>query len=209
MDKPSPNFERNVFINCPFDEEYQPILRAVLFAVIHCGFVPRIASECFDSGEVRVQKILELLRESKFSIHDLSRGREVVNGGPPRFNMPFELGVDIGLRTAGKGKLATKQCLIMQEEPFRHHIVLSDLSGNDSRAHKGQPELAARHIRNWLVDVGSFQLPSVTSVWESYNEFNAIFDDEMVRLRFSLRDVQEMSVSEFVLAPASRYRLNA
>lgn len=197
MDKPSPDFARNVFINCPFDTDYQPLLRALLFTIIHCGFVPRIASERADSGEVRVGKILELLRESQFSVHDLSRAYSSEQGSP-RFNMPFELGLDLGLRSAGKGKLARKQCLILQEEPFRHHIVLSDLSGNDSRAHRGEPELLVRCVRNWLVDVGVRHLASGTAVWEAYNEFNVSFVDEMDRLRFSERDVGEMPVSEFV-----------
>ncbi len=198
MDKPSPHFSRNLFINCPFDDEYQPLLRALLFTAIHCGLVPRIASERSDSGEVRVSKILELLRESQFSVHDLSRAYEPSVRGAPRFNMPFELGLDLGLRSAGRGRLAQKRCLILQDEAFRHHVVLSDLSGNDSRAHGGEAELLVRHVRGWLVDSIGARLPSGTSVWQAYNEFNVVFADEMGRLRFSDRDVNEMSVSEFI-----------
>jgi len=66
-------FETNVFINCPFDKEYKPLLRALLFVVIDCGFEPRIASESIDSGEIRVEKIKNLIKASRYSIHDLSR----------------------------------------------------------------------------------------------------------------------------------------
>jgi hypothetical protein len=198
VDKPSLDFARNVFVNCPFDPQYQSLLRALLFTVIHCGLVPRIASERADSGEVRVRKIIDMLKESQFSVHDLSRAYERHADGPPRFNMPFELGVDLGLREAGKGKLARKQCLILQEEPYRHQVVLSDLSGNDCRAHGGEPEELVRHVRNWFVGAARFHLPSATSVWESYNEFNASFDDEMSTKRFTARDVREMPVSEYV-----------
>jgi hypothetical protein len=38
-------FSRSVFVNCPFDSEYLPLLRPLLFTVIYVGFVPRIASE--------------------------------------------------------------------------------------------------------------------------------------------------------------------
>ena len=48
--------ERNVFINCPFDQKYRPLLRALLFAVYDCGFRARSALEVEDSGEVRVQR---------------------------------------------------------------------------------------------------------------------------------------------------------
>jgi len=35
-----PEFERHVFINCPFDDEYVPIFEAVVFAVHDAGFRP-------------------------------------------------------------------------------------------------------------------------------------------------------------------------
>ena len=45
------DFSKNVFINCPFDEQYIPLLRSILFTIVYLGFTPRIASERFDSGE--------------------------------------------------------------------------------------------------------------------------------------------------------------
>jgi hypothetical protein len=44
------DFELNVFINCPFDEQYYPLLRPLLFTVVYLGFNPRIASERSDSA---------------------------------------------------------------------------------------------------------------------------------------------------------------
>lgn len=41
----------NVFINCPFDDEYQPLFRALVFAVQDCGFVARSALERDDGSE--------------------------------------------------------------------------------------------------------------------------------------------------------------
>lgn len=51
------NFESNVFINCPFDKDFLPLLKALLFTVIRCKLNPRIALERFDSGETRFDKI--------------------------------------------------------------------------------------------------------------------------------------------------------
>ncbi len=31
-------FERNVFVNCPFDTQYVPLLRPLLFTIIYLGF---------------------------------------------------------------------------------------------------------------------------------------------------------------------------
>lgn len=45
----------SVFINCPFDEQYQPIFEAIVFCVSACGFAPRCSKELPDGGEVRIE----------------------------------------------------------------------------------------------------------------------------------------------------------
>jgi len=49
---PHPGFNRNVFINCPFDSQYSSFLRPILFTIIYFGFAPQIASQTADSGEI-------------------------------------------------------------------------------------------------------------------------------------------------------------
>ena len=49
--------DRDVFVNCPFDDEYRPMFQTIVFSVIGCGFFPRCALETADSGEVRIDKI--------------------------------------------------------------------------------------------------------------------------------------------------------
>ena len=56
-------FDDNVFINCPYDVEYLPLLRPLVFTVLYAGLNPRLASERLNSGETRISKkedILEL-----------------------------------------------------------------------------------------------------------------------------------------------------
>jgi len=89
------NFHNNVFINCPFDSEYYSLLRPLLFTVAYLRFTPRIALETFDSGETRIERICDLIRSSKYSIHDLSRLKATRKGEFYRLNMPFELGVGL------------------------------------------------------------------------------------------------------------------
>lgn len=86
MSVAEPPFEQSVFINCPFDEDYEPILQAILFCVIFLGFNPRIARERNDSAEVRIEKIAALIEASKFSIHDLSRAQAAKKGEYYRLN---------------------------------------------------------------------------------------------------------------------------
>ena len=66
-------YNRNVFINCPFDPAYRDLFRAIVFAVVDCGFEVRCAMEIGDAAEVRIDKIRRLIEESRFGIHDLSR----------------------------------------------------------------------------------------------------------------------------------------
>lgn len=94
---------KNVFVNCPFDSDYLSLLRPLLFTVIELGFVPKIALESPDSGRARIDRIIALLRQSKFAVHDLSRLQASKGGELFRLNMPFELGIDIGCRMFKEG----------------------------------------------------------------------------------------------------------
>lgn len=82
-------FGSSVFVNCPFDQHYMPILRAVLFAIIDLKFEPRIATERLDSAEPRIQKLYTLIRQSRLAIHDLSRIKARKKGEMFRLNNDF------------------------------------------------------------------------------------------------------------------------
>jgi hypothetical protein len=41
----------DVFVNCPFDDQYQPLFRALLFGVLDCGFRVRCAWEIGDASK--------------------------------------------------------------------------------------------------------------------------------------------------------------
>src|SRR5688500_11733451 len=107
-------FQSNVFVNCPFDSEYLPLLRPLLFTIIYLGFTPRIALESLDSGSPRIEKIVSLIRDSQYAIHDLSRIKAKKTDELFRLNMPFELGVDVGCRLFKRGKWSRKRCLILE-----------------------------------------------------------------------------------------------
>jgi hypothetical protein len=56
--RPQPAYEKSVFINCPFDHDYQDILLAVVFSVVAHGFLPRSARETEGDPEPRFSRIL-------------------------------------------------------------------------------------------------------------------------------------------------------
>lgn len=140
----------NVFINCPFDSAYWPLFEVMVFTIVACGFKPRCAREEADSGEVRIEKIARIISESRFGIHDISRVELDGATQLPRFNMPFELGLDVGCKRFGNAGNATKQILILDSEPYRFQVFLSDIAGQDIRSHDGRPERLFREVREWL-----------------------------------------------------------
>ncbi|MBO9599985.1 MAG: hypothetical protein J7559_19460 [Cohnella sp.] len=147
----APPFERSVFINCPFDEEYAPLLQAIAFCITVLGFHPRLAPENADNAANRLDRIIELIRTSKYGIHDLSRCKAEAAGDYARLNMPFELGIDHGCAKFGQGPLSEKAILILEHTRFDYIKGLSDISGWDINSHDGDHIKAVRAVRNWLV----------------------------------------------------------
>ena len=82
---------RKVFINCPYDKEYFNFFQLLVYFCFFFSYEPCFASEDFSSSS-RIQKIEEMIEQSSIGIHDISRIKLTDNH--PRFNMPFELGMD-------------------------------------------------------------------------------------------------------------------
>jgi hypothetical protein len=147
----APPFERSVFVNCPFDDEYAPLLQAMAFCITDLGYYPRIAPENANNAANRLDRILELIRGSKYGVHDLSRCKSRSVGEYARLNMPFELGLDHGCARFGAAPLDTKSILILEQTRYDYQKGLSDISGWDIEAHDGDYIKIVRIIRDWLV----------------------------------------------------------
>lgn len=169
-------YAENVFINCPFDGEYQALLEALVFAVYDCGFVARSAQEIDDAGQVRIEKVTAIIEDSRLGIHDLSRIEADAGSGFPRFNMPLELGLFLGAKRFGAGKQKQKICLILDREPYRYQQYCSDIAGQDIRAHAGDPAHIVTIVRNWLRNASrdsGVMIPGGTRMAQRYALFRA------------------------------------
>ena len=197
---PPSEFDRNVFINCPLDPEYEHILQAILFCLVRFGLNPRIATERSDAGEARIQKILELIGSSRYSIHDLSRCQARNVGEHYRLNMPFELGMDFGCRHYGTGTLATKTILVLEEQPYRYQAAISDLAGSDVEAHRGRYETAVRKVRNWITGQGGFDPIGAARILAEYEDFQEWNYERQLAAGFSDEDIQDYSTAELLNA---------
>lgn len=193
-------FEEAVFINCPFDRAYEPILQAILFCVAYVGLAPRLATERSDSGENRLDKVRELIESSKYSIHDLSRCQANQAGEHYRLNMPFELGIDYGCRTYFGGGRDQKKILILEEEPYRYQAAISDLAGWDIMSHGGDYQKAVRKVRNWLVSEAEVNADGATRILGAYVDFQGWHYERQLARGWSEEDILDYPTSELLTA---------
>jgi hypothetical protein len=138
-----------VFINCPFDDAYTPLLRAIVFCIYRCGFIPVTALNEDNGLDNRLHKIEECIEKCRYGIHDISR-TELNENNLPRFNMPFELGIFFGAKRFGNKQQKTKSALIFDTKRYRYQEFISDLNGVDIKAHENNPRQAIRRVRDWL-----------------------------------------------------------
>ena len=161
-----------VFLNVPFDTGYRPLFEAMVFAVFECGFQPRCALEATDAGQVRVQKIAAIIGECALGIHDISRTELDLQSRLPRFNMPFELGLFLGAKWFGDDTQRRKNTLILDRERYRYQQFISDIAGQDIKAHHHRPEALIQAVRNWLRDTQPQRpMPSGTVIAGRYGQF--------------------------------------
>lgn len=143
-----------VFINCPYDDDYRTPLDTLIFAVACCGFLPRSAVQ-IESSEERMKRIGEALRNSAFSIHDLSRYKgEPQRDFLSRFNMPFELGMAFEMFRAYASRESSlrHEWLALVPDDFPKDKVLSDLGGYDPERYKGREDivhLVVTRLNSW------------------------------------------------------------
>ena len=144
------NYDLNVFINCPFDQKYLELFRAVIFAVHDCGFIARCAQEINDASQVRINKIFDIISECRIGIHDISRTEVDSTSKLPRFNMPLELGMFLGAKQYGDAVQQRKICLILERKRYDYQKYCSDIAGQDIAAHGGKENLVIAAVRNLL-----------------------------------------------------------
>jgi hypothetical protein len=139
-----------VFINCPYDEEFQPTFDAIVFATVCCGFMPRSALESGTVAESRMERITQAIFSSKYSIHDLSRCKGEGSESLARFNMPLELGIAMARRYMTTAKSKRHDWLLLVPEGHVYLKVVSDLAGFDPMRYDGGTESVIPKVISWL-----------------------------------------------------------
>ena len=144
--------ERSVFINCPFDNNYGPSLDAIIFTATCCGFEPRSALETDKTSDSRLKRIVDALRSSSLSIHDLSLVYGDAETGVARLNMPLELGIAMAMKLAHENRESERPhdwtALVLSGSAYVRAV--SDLNGHDLKRYEGRDLLVAQ-VMAWLV----------------------------------------------------------
>lgn len=196
----TPTFEKSVFINCPFDEDFSPILQAIAFCVVYLGFSPRLAPENSDNSVARLDRIVEIVKGSKYGIHDLSRCRSKTKNEYARMNMPFELGIDHACSRFGGGPYDTKTILILEEKRYDYQKALSDISGWDIEPHGGKHEKAVAKVRTWLAAQTGERLAAPAKILGEYAAFQEWYWERELAAGASEDDIREYPTVEMIKA---------
>jgi hypothetical protein len=171
----------------------------MLFTLVYVGLIPRLASKKSDSLEQRIEKILRLIKECKYSIHDLSRLRAEKAKEFFRLNMPFELGIDYGCRRIASNHFRTKRSLILEKKRNDIQKALSDLNGVDIKSHNNNPARTVRALQHWFIEtVGLKDIDSPSVIWDKFNEFNYDFYERRKAQGYSKGDLKMMPIPQYV-----------
>jgi hypothetical protein len=185
-------YDLSVFINCPFDKRYKNLFEAIVFTIYDCGFEARSALEEDDSSANRLDKIFELIGSSKLGIHDISRTQPDPKNRLPGFNMPLELGMFLAAKKYGQGMQKRKRCLVFDTEPHRYQKFISDISGQDIKAHRNNVETTIKHVRDWLNNdkPKGIMMPGQRLIFSRYKGFRKSLPKAIRESGLDDRDIQ-------------------
>jgi hypothetical protein len=185
--------EEDVFLNIPYDARFENLLLAYIAGISAFGFAPRATLE-IPFGQRRLDRILSLIRQSRYSIHDLSRVLLDRKAPPtPRFNMPFELGLTVALERSAH---PNHSWIVCETVPHRIKKSLSDLDGTDAYIHGGTVAGVFRELGNAFV--GSSRQPTVTEMSRIYRllrvHFRSVLKRAGAKDAFNARVFEELCV---------------
>jgi hypothetical protein len=138
----------SVFLNVPYDARFKKTYLAYLSGLVTLGLSPK-ATLAIPGGITRLDRIFNLIRSCRYSLHDLSRVELDRNYPPtPRFNMPMELGMAVAW---AKLNPTDHTWFVFESQERRAQKSISDLNGTDCNIHGGTAEGVMRELCNAFV----------------------------------------------------------
>ena len=166
----------SVFLNIPYDSPFENLYLAYIAGVSAFGLKPTAALEIPTSYR-RLDRIIDLIQQCNYSIHDLSRVQlDRSHPRTPRFNMPFELGLTVALE---KVAVPGHAWVVCESKRFRLKKSLTDLDGTDPYVHDGTIRGLFRELGNAFVR--SRHQPTVDEMAKVYRILRANFKSVLRR----------------------------
>jgi hypothetical protein len=152
--------QQRVFLNIPYDSQFETLYLAYITALSAMGFLPRATLGI--GGNRRLDRIASLIESCSYSMHDLSRvqlDRNVPR--TPRFNMPFELGLAVAWARANPGH----RWFVFESVKRRLAKSMSDLDGTDPYIHDGTVRGVMREVCNAFVRPNQPAVPQMMKMY--------------------------------------------
>lgn len=182
------------FVNCPYDKQYRPLLRRIVFVLCLLGFEVKLALDDHNMTTPRMERIEKLIAECKYSIHDISYMKASKKNEFFRMNMPFELGVDYGYRRFVDDN---KKMLVLEGEKYNYQKAFSDFAGMDIECHNNDEYELIECIRNWASRINSNKLiPGPAAFWNLNFDFMKYLRDRAISMDLNEDEVLE-SINDY------------
>lgn len=185
-------FNNKVFINCPYDKKYKHFFVLIVFYCFYFGYEPVFASQ-IGGAESRIDKIIKMIKECDFGIHDISKAFIQDDESLPRYNMTFELGLDFMLK---HNKKTRNKLLILDGEQYQYLKTISDLSGCDIIGHNNDEIRLINAIRDFFMGFNQYdKVPKGINLYEVFiKTFNLWM--QVRNKDIGVEDFEELEMSE-------------
>lgn len=190
-------FLKSVFINCPYNSSYTPLLQTMVFALLDFGFYPRSALELDTGTSSRFEKICAIIGDCRFGIHDISQVALNEDTGLPQFNMPFELGLFLGASRNRPMLALPTDCLIIGGRQGDHLKAISDLAGHDISFHDYDHSKLIAAIRRFLSSRVDDILPGAGYVMDRRAAFDQQLPDMLAEKQLTFEEMTYLDFGRF------------
>lgn len=110
--------------------------------------------------------------------------------------MPFEFGIDVGLRRSGAKHLLQKKFLIFEEEPYDLKHALSDTAGQDVEFHHCDYELIIKKVRDFFRVEANVHAPGPSRLVSDYATFQGWMTEKKIYEGHSEKDAMSLPTRE-------------
>lgn len=103
----------------------------------------------------------------------------------------------IGLKMSNEQEFGSKKFLILEKEPYRYQRVLSDISGNDIKSHRIDPEQVVKVVRDWFKPTNA-AIPMYKEIWLAFVEFEYDYERRLLEVGYDPKDINSLTFSDII-----------